>query len=158
MAKAKLKKSEGKTLRLFKQTDFAIEFWARRLRQSDNAFIEAACEHYADVLSEQHAVDWRELFDVDDSIRQLRLYMQKDGSYPFTDEEEAERDFVREHVAFFYNRRADGSPSVNKPAARVLFPRVSEFMALQKKNYASAAKAMREALKEQGLPPEASKP
>lgn len=99
--KKKLNKTGNKTLRLFQQTDFAVDFWSRQGRMFYNGWIEKAIEAYADQLSDETDVNWREVYDPDDSVRQLRVFALNPSFYPFSDEELEERAFVLEHHAFF---------------------------------------------------------
>ena len=156
--KKKLNKTGNKTLRLFQQTDFAVDFWSRQGRMFYNGWIEKAIEAYADQLSDETDVNWREVYDPDDSVRQLRVFALNPSFYPFSDEELEERAFVLEHHAFFYTKRSSGKPGVIRANARVLFPRLREFMATQEKNFAATQKEMTKALRDQGLSVDESKP
>lgn len=144
-------KGEHLSQRVSAQSKFAVEFWSAIEGQSETAFLQAAIDRHAEMLSKERGRAWRGLFHPHRGVREIRLYLL--SSFPLDDEQSRRREFVMTHRAFFLVER-DGKLEANAAFIETLWDpkkRLDEFMELWPGNYWQPGKVMGKRLKARGF-------
>ncbi len=132
----------------------AMIVWLSALEgQTETGFIESGCNMRAAQIEKKRGIDFDDVYHSNDGVMWLRTFLIK--AYPLTKLQEQIRDFVFQHMAFFYSEHGE-ELIVRTLSAEVLWPQMDRFMKLSKTDYAKASEAMAEALRARGIEPPTS--
>lgn len=148
----KPQKSESLSIRLDPKTRFMLEFVSRLRGQTITTVIERAIMDAADQASfrpenENDVLTWRDFWDIEESIRALKICDQPDLRPAY--EEEKRIAFAKKNWQFFYTS-AD-CKRIHRHYVTLLWPKIDEFIAIDEEqrstDYFAAAKQMSATLK-----------
>lgn len=154
MAK-KTTKSETLTIRLDPKVRFQLQFMARLKGQSLTTVVERAIAEAANRTGFQNEYQqentWRDFWDVNEGVRELRIAGEPELMPTYEEEERLK--FALTHWQFFYTAPSCGDP--REAYISVLWPRIDEFIELHKEtlstDFFAAGKAMQKVLNEANL-------
>src|SRR5262245_10240903 len=125
-------KVDAISLRIEPRTRFLLDLVSRVTGQKNTTVIERAIESAADKIDLGGFV-WRDLWDADEGVRQLRVLLC--GMFSLDPEEEELAQFIRQHWSFFSSVPFDRPAAIEGLSAdriHVLWPYLHDLLKLWK--------------------------